>query len=139
MSLTAVLLFAFLFQEPSAETREISRLEQAFNTAHLAGDADALDTLWADDAVITVPGMAVMGKPTAVGSLRSGRLKFTRYETTAVKIRVFDATAIVTGRLQRARKIEDRVFEDDWQFTKTYARRGEKWQVVAFHASDFKP
>ena len=139
MSVTLVLLAAFLFQEPSAETRQITGLEAAFNAAHLAGDADALDKLWAEDAVITVPGMAPMGKPAAVGSLRSGRLKFTRYEASAVKIRVFDGTAIVTGRVQRTRKVEDRIFEDDWQFTKTYARRGEKWQVVAFHASDFKP
>jgi hypothetical protein len=66
-------------------------------------------------------------------------MKFTRYETSALKIRVFDATAVVTGRLQRSRKVDDRAFEDDWQFTKVYARRGGKWLVVAFHASDFKP
>lgn len=114
----AILLAALPFQESSPETKEIARLEEAYNTAHLAGDAAALDALWADDSMITVPGMAVMGKSAAVGSLSSGRIKFTRYETSAVKIRVLGATAIVSGRLQRTRKVDDRVFEDDWQFTK---------------------
>src|SRR5262245_44219028 len=99
------MIVALLIQEPSPESGEIVRLEAAFNAAHLAGDAAALDRMWAEDAVITVPGMLPMGKPAAVGSLRSGRLKFTRYETSAVTVRAVEATAIVTGRLQRTRKV----------------------------------
>ena len=74
-------------------------------------------------------------KEDAVGVVRSGRMKFDRYATSDVEVRVFGASAIVTGRLQRTRTIEGRTVDDDWWFTKSYVRTQGKWLVVAFHAS----
>ena len=114
---------------------ELTRLERVWNDAHLQGDADALASLWADTLTVTVPGMPIMRKEDAVGVVRSGRMKFDRYATSAVEVRVFGASAIVTGRLQRTRTIEGRTVDDDWAFTKSYVRTQGKWLVVAFHAS----
>ncbi len=123
----------------SAATNELSRLEELWNDAHLRGDVEALDRLWAEDSVIVVPGMAAMTKAAAIGVMRSGRMKFQRYQTTEVRIRVYDNAAVVTGRLQRTRSVSGRIFDDDWQFTKVCVRRAGQWQVVAFHASPFTP
>jgi ketosteroid isomerase-like protein len=130
-----------LLQQPasalqeSADTIELSRLERAWNEAHVRGDAEALDRLWADDFVVTVPGMPVMTKPDTIGVWRTGRMKFQRYETSDVRMRVYDNAAIVTGRVQRTRTVGGNVADDDWLFTKMYVRRAGGWQVVAFHAS----
>lgn len=61
----------------------------------MRGDAEALDRLWADDFVVTVPGMLVMAKPDTIGVWRTGRMKFQRYETSDVRMRVYDNAAIV--------------------------------------------
>ncbi len=130
-----------LSQEPTGksgeaiEMMEFSRLENVWNAAHIQGDADALDRLWADDLVLTVPGMKVMAKSDVIGMWRSGRVKFQRYLTSDTSIRVYDNAAVVTGRLQRARDFNGRVADEDWRFTKVYVRRAGKWQVVAYHAS----
>jgi hypothetical protein len=115
---------------------ELSKLETEWNNAHLRSDADALDRLCADDLSVTVPGMAVMAKSDAIGVLRSGHLKFSRYETFDTRIRVYPGAAVVVGELQRTRTMMGRSMNDDWLFTKNYARINGKWQVVAFHASE---
>ena len=76
-----------------------------------------------------------MTKEESVGVLKSGRMTFDRYQTSDIKVRIYDSAAIVTGRLQRTRNVNGRTMEDDWQFTKTYVRRQGKWLVAAFHAS----
>jgi ketosteroid isomerase-like protein len=136
-SMTALLLL----QEPSetTEVKELRRLEIVWNEAHLRGDADAVDKLWAADAAVVVPGMPLMTKAEALAPLRSGRLKFQRYQTSEVQVRIYDKTAVVTGRLQRAREIAGRVAEDDWRFTKVYVAAAGGWRVVAFHASAYVP
>jgi ketosteroid isomerase-like protein len=114
----------------------LTRLETDWNAAHVRGDAAALEQLFADDAVVMVPGMRVMTKADAVGMFTSGRMKFERYETSETKFRVYDASAIVTGRLRRTRVVAGAAVDDDWRFTKVYVRRAGRWQVVSFHASN---
>ena len=134
--------FAILFAQDKATTptaskdqEELLKLEKAWNDAHVNGDADALDKLWADELVVTVPEMPVFDKVSSMKIWRSGHMKFTKYETSDVKVRVFGDAAIMTGRVLRARKMKDKDVEDDWRFTKVYVRRDGKWQVVAWHAS----
>jgi ketosteroid isomerase-like protein len=119
-----------------ADVTTLTRLETDWNAAHVRGDAAALEHLFADDVVVMVPGMRVMTKADAVGMFSSGRMKFDRYETSETKFRVYDATAIVTGRLRRTRVIAGATVDDDWRFTKVYLRRADRWQVVSFHASN---
>ena len=83
--------------------------------------------------------MRVLSKADAVGMFTSGRMKFDRYETSETTFRVYDSTAVVTGRLRRARAIGGATVEDDWRFTKVYLRRAGRWQVVSFHASNTAP
>lgn len=39
----------------AADRAELSRLEETWNQAHLHGDAEALNRLWADDLEVAVP------------------------------------------------------------------------------------
>jgi len=122
-----------------ADVTTLTRLETDWNAAHVRGDAAALEHLFADDVVVMVPGMRVMTKADAVGMFTSGRMKFDRYETSETTFRVYDATAIVTGRLRRTRVLASATVDDDWRFTKVYVRRAGRWQVVSFHASNSAP
>lgn len=117
----------------------IAALEAEWNAAHVKGDAAALDKLFADEIVVVVPAMRPMGKADSLGVFATGRFKFDRYDTTDTTIRVYGDSAIVTGRLQRARRMGDRAMDDDWRFTKVYVRRDGRWQAVSFHASPVGP
>lgn len=122
-----------------AARSELLQLEKTWNEAHVHGDADALDRLWSEDLIVTVPGMQVMRKAQALAITRSGRVKFQRYETSDLEVAVFKDAAVVTGRVLRTRHINDRDMEDDWRFTKVYVRAGNDWKVVAWHSSPSAP
>ena len=115
---------------------ELMRLETVWNQAHLAGNVAALDELCADALVVTVPGMPAMGKADILGFWKSGRAKITRYETSELHVQPLGDTAVVNGRLLRTRDFNGKVVDDDWRFTKTLVRRNNRWQVIAFHASN---
>ena len=119
-----------------ADVRELERLETVWNEAHERGDADALEAVWADDLEVAVPRMKVLTKADAVSFARSGRMKFLRYRTSDLRVRIYDNAAVVTGRLQRTRSMNGQEISDDWRFTKVYVRQGHQWRVVAFHASE---
>lgn len=115
---------------------ELQRLETTWNNAHVAGDAAALDALWADELVVTVPKMPLFNKTQSLAIWRTGRMKFKKYETSDLAFRTFGDTAIVTGALVRDRSFAGKDIHDDWRFTKVYVRRDGKWRVVAWHASE---
>ncbi len=117
------------------DMNEILQLEKVWNEAYLRGDADAIDRLCADDLIVTMTDMQILDKAKSLAIMRSGRVKFKRYETSELRIRVYANAAVVTGRLQRIREAQGADTRDDWRFTKVYIRRNRKWQVVAWHAS----
>lgn len=134
-----LLTIATLTQDTSADSKTLLQLEIVWNEAHLKGDTIALDKLWASDLVVTVPEMPQLNKTQSLAVWKSGKFKFTSYQTSKVKIKVYGDAAVVTGRLQRTRAIGDNQMADDWLFTKFYLRAKDGWQVVAFHASPAPP
>lgn len=127
-------LFSFEQQE-SPDVKELSRLENVWNEAHVQGDADTLDRLWADDLIVQVTNMRALTKADALGMLRSGRMKFKRYQTSKLRIRVYGDAAVVTGELERTRILNGQDANDKFRFINVYVRRAGNWQVVAWHAS----
>jgi uncharacterized protein (TIGR02246 family) len=126
-------------QEDSPDVRELRQLETVWNTAHVDRNGAALAALWADDLEVVVPKMRVMSKSDALAFANSNRMKFDRYETSEIRVRLYGDSAVVTGRLQRTRTIDGRTMADDWRFTKTYVKQSGRWRVVSFHASDAPP
>jgi ketosteroid isomerase-like protein len=109
---------------------EVTRLEAVWNGAHLRIDASALDRLWADELVAIVPKMTPLPKQDALAFLRSGRMKFLRYESSDLTVRVYGDTAVATGRLLRSRELGGQTMQDYWRFTKVYVRGGGQWRVI---------
>jgi len=79
--------------------------------------------------------MRVLNKADSIGIVKSGRVKFQRYETSGLRIQVYGDAAVVTGLLERTRNAGGQVAEDKYRFTKVYVRKAGKWLVVAWHAS----
>jgi ketosteroid isomerase-like protein len=141
VSLTIAALLLPWAAPPTAFAQEsddatLRRLETVWNQAHVHGDADALDRLWADDLEVAVPRMPVMNKGQVLAFARSGKMAFQKYETSDLRIRVYGDSAVVTGRLQRTRSMNSKQMDDDWRFTKVYVRKASEWKVVSFHASE---
>ena len=132
-----LLALLVLSQAPSPDVATLTQLEATWNEAHRRGDAAALQQLFADDLVVVVPGMRPLSKADALAVLASGRVTFERYESSDLTVRVYDDTAVVTGRMRRTRATAGGAkADDDWRFTKVYLRRAGAWRVISFHASN---
>ena len=137
----AILIAIALLQVSAAvskdafDLKELYRLESVWNDAHVKGDADALDRLWANDLVVTVAAMPVMNKADALAMVRSSRMPFTKYETSELNVKRLGDAAVVTGRLTRERTMNGKTVTDNWRFTKVYTASDGRWRVVAWHAS----
>ena len=142
-NLPLILISALALQSPSpaqdADVAELTRLETVWNEAHLSGDPAALERLWADELVAIVPRMSPLPRQDALAFVRSARMKFLRYESAEVTVKVYGDTAVARGRLLRAREIGGQTMQDNWRFTKVYVRQAGQWRVVAFHASEAGP
>jgi ketosteroid isomerase-like protein len=136
MILVALALAPHQQNQDTPDVKELVRLETVWNDAHQNGDATALDKLWADDLEVTVPKMPVMSKADVLGFAKSGRMKFQRYQTSDLKVRIYGDAAVVSGRLQRTRTLNGKTLHDNWNFLKVYVRQNGRWLVVAFQASD---
>ena len=137
---TTLLAIILLLQVPALskdafDLKELYRLEAVWNDAHVKGDADTLDQLWANDLVVTVAAMPVMNKADSLAMVRSNRMPFIKYETSELNVRRFGNSAVVTGRLLRERSMNGKAIIDNWRFTKTYVMVEGRWRVVAWHAS----
>ncbi len=129
-----VLAMASTPAQTTKDSLEILRLESVWNNAHLASDAAALDSLWADEFQVFVPGMRTMNKSDVLEFVRSGRMKFQRYETSGTLVSVSADSAIVSGVVFRLRIMKDQSVEDRWRFTKRLVRRSDRWRVVSWSA-----
>lgn len=131
----AVALAQPAVSKDAADLEELHRLEAVWNEAHVKGDADTLDGLWASDLIVTVAAMPVMTKADALAMVRSNRMPFSKYATSELSVKRFGASALVTGRLQRERSMNGKTMTDNWRFTKVYVMSQGRWQVIAWHAS----
>jgi hypothetical protein len=139
-------LIALLLTSPQAavskeafDLKELYRLEAVWNDAHVKGDADTLDGLWANDLSVTIAAMPAMKKADALAMVRSNRMPFTKYETSALNIKRFADAALVTGRLHRERTMNGKNVTDEWRFSKFYVLSNGQWRVIHWHASPAAP
>ena len=137
--LAALLLLGGPAEKPSSDVAELLRLEAVWNDGHVKGDADALGRLWSDDLVVAVQGIPLLSRKESINVWRTGRMKFDEYETSDIRVRVYNDAGVVTGRLRRSRRVGGRTAADPWSFTRMYVHRDGQWQVVSWHASDVPP
>ena len=121
------------------DVKELYRLEGVWNDAHVKGDADTLDKLWANDLILTIAAMPAMKKADALAMVRSNRMPFTKYDTSDLNVKRFADAALVTGRLHRERSMNGKNVTDEWRFTKVYEMDQGQWRVIHWHASPLQP
>ncbi len=121
------------------DVKELYRLEAVWNDAHVKGDAETLDTLWANDLILTIAAMPAMKKADALAMVRSNRMPFTKYDTSELNVRRFADTALVMGRLHRERTMNGKNVTDEWRFSKFYVLDNGQWRVIHWHASPLQP
>lgn len=114
---------------------QILELGQRWADAERRSDADALDTLLADDFVLVGPLGFVRDKAQYLGSRRSGDLKHESLTWDDVRVRVYGETAVAVGSQTQKSTYQGRDASGRFRVTQIAARLGGRWAVVGLHYS----
>jgi uncharacterized protein (TIGR02246 family) len=113
----------------------IRALEARWDSANLAGDADALDAVFADSFIATGDDGVVRTKAEMLGELKSGNVKYQSAATDQVRIRLYGDSAVVNGRWRGTYSYKGKSKSLLERFTNVYVRQNGQWRCVATHGS----
>ena len=106
--------------------------DRQFFTALLAGDAQALDHLLVDDFILVdVMSGSEITKPAFLAAIGSGQIKFEAIEPADNRVRLYQKTAIVTGRTQMKGRLGDAPFAASSRYTHVFVSLQDEWRLAA--------
>jgi ketosteroid isomerase-like protein len=105
--------------------------DRRFFAGLIAGDARALDRILAEDfLLIDVMSGSEISKPAFLAAIRSGQIKFESIEPAENRVRLYQTTAIITGRTQMAGLIGDTPFAASSRYTHVFVDQQGEWRLV---------
>jgi hypothetical protein len=106
--------------------------EGEFFTALVEDGLEALDRVLADDfSLIDVMRGAEITKASLLVVLGSGQLWFEVIEPADQRVRLYQATAVVTGRTRMSGRFGGTPFEALSRYTHVYVEQQGRWRLVA--------
>ncbi len=126
---------------PAGEaSRDVITAQSALHRAILAADVKALEALADDSFVWTDRTGEQMTRAELLDVLGSGRLKYSKLDTTDVTVSLYGDTAVVRGVSLRQRAVSPGSPTGDAApftalYTQTLVERGSGWKAVAMHSS----
>jgi hypothetical protein len=106
--------------------------ERNFFTALVEGSAEDLDRVLADDFIlIEVMGASEITKSSLLAAIGSGQLKFEAIEPADSRLRVYQSTAVITGRTQMKGRIGEAPFTASSRYTHVFVEQDGRWRMVS--------
>ena len=121
-------------QQTSVE-EVIKKLDDERIQAQIHADATALDRIYAADFIGVGPSGTVRTKPQVISDFTSGDLKFQSITIDDVQVRVYENTAVETGRSTMIGQDKGKAVPRDNRFTRVWIKDGGRWRLVANHYS----
>ena len=133
----ALLAFtAFAFGGEAEDRAELTRLEETMATLLVKNDVPALEAMLAKDWKLVLAEGIVMSRDELLGTLKSGKLKFSADSAEQLDIRLYGDTAVVIGISRSRGSWEDQPFSGSDRFTDVFIRKEGKWLCVSTHTSN---
>lgn len=106
-------------------------IDKQFFAALIAGDAQALDCILTEDFIlIDVMSGSEITKPDFLAFIGSGQIKFESIEPDENRVRLYQTTAIVTGRTQMKGKLGDTPFAASSRYTHVFVDQRREWRLA---------
>ncbi len=135
VSLAIFILILGLAQSKSdALSSKILALEKEWNAAYNRGDIATMNSLLADDFIITVEDGRTFSKSGYIALNGNSQVHVEVSEMSDLKVRMHGNTAaVVTGFYHEKGTAKGKPYEYRDRFTDVWMNIGGKWQVIASH------
>ena len=141
--IVAAASFAFSQSKPKADEEErtkqaLMQLERDIGKANIDNDYAFFDRVEAEEFIFTDAGGGVTSKKQDLEGLKQAPnpdVKLTAYDVDDMNVRLYDKTAVVTGRVTTKRLVKGQAITTQNRFTDVFVWREGRWQIVAGHSS----
>lgn len=113
----------------------VTQLENERVLALLRSDTAFLERVYIDDYVVTGANGVVRTRTEVIADMKSGAQTFESMNNDDIKVRVYEDTAIVTGRTTQKGQYKGQPSLSPTRFTRVYVRRDGQWRLVANSSS----
>jgi ketosteroid isomerase-like protein len=122
-------------QQKSDPVSEVLALEAKWNEAYKQRDFITMNSLLADDFVITVENGTTYSKSGYIAEAGSGTTHVEISTMSDLKVRVHGNVAVVTGAYHEKGTTKGKPYEYSDRLTDVWMKIGGKWQLIASHYS----
>ena len=122
-------------QQKSDTGSKVLGLEAKWNEAYKRGDIAAMNSLLADEFIITVEDGRTFSKAGYIAQTGGGTTLVEVSEMSDLKVRIHGNTAVVTGAYHEKGTIKGKPYEYRDRFTDVWMIIDGRWQVIASHYS----
>jgi ketosteroid isomerase-like protein len=113
----------------------ILALEKKWNEVYKRGDIAVMDSLLADDFIITVEDGSTFSKPGYIAHNGNSSVHVEISEMSDLHVRMHGNTAVVTGAYHEMGTEKGRPYEYRDRFTDVWMNINGRWQLIASHYS----
>ncbi|MBZ5537072.1 MAG: nuclear transport factor 2 family protein [Acidobacteriia bacterium] len=114
--------------------------EDRFFGALLEGDTEALGRVLGDDFIlIDVMTGSEIARPLLLAVVGAGQLRFDIIERAGHLVRVYQTTAVITGRTRIKGRFADIPFATSSRYTHVYVEQHGEWRLVAAQGTQIAP
>lgn len=113
----------------------LTEANAAYDSALLHADAKALDHLYADDFRYFGPKGVERNKAQQIAALTSGDVDLLDGDSSDVDIRLYGATAVLTGKYMGRVRVSGREFAFTERYSTVWTNEKGSWRLVLEHGS----
>lgn len=116
--------------------QSVRQFERAFMEARRQarrGNTTALERILAADFIATSLNGRVVNRAQYIRGSRNPNLRFTSFNVDETNVRVYGASAVVTGRVRITSRTEGGEQTFQFRYTNLYVGGGANWQIAASH------
>jgi ketosteroid isomerase-like protein len=125
--------FAVAKNDPAAA--KVLALEKKWNDAYKRGDIAAMNSLLADDFIITVEDGRTFSKPGYIAHNGDTAVHVKVSDMSDLQVRMHGNTAVVTGSYREKGTEKGKPYDYDDRFTDVWMNIDGRWQVIVSHYS----
>ncbi len=118
------------------ERKIFLEMEQIRIGAYIDFNRKALEELMTDDYDYINSRGKVVARNQLLSALESREVVFNSIDLDETRIRIYENTAIMTGRLHEVGKSESAPFDEWFRFTRIFIKQADgNWRSAAYHSS----
>jgi len=119
--------------KPDSASSKILAFENKWNTAYKQGDVQTMNSLLADDFIITVEDGTTYSKSGYIALNGNASVRVVISEMSDLKVRMHGNTTVVTGAYHEQGLSNGKPYDYHDRFTDVWMSINGKWQVIASH------